>query len=31
MQWFLDENPEYWSFVPIEHDETETKETEAAT
>ena len=20
MQWFLDENPEYWPFVPIEND-----------
>jgi hypothetical protein len=27
MQWFLDENPEYWPFVPIENDETETKNT----
>ncbi len=23
MQWFLDENPEYWPFVPIENDKKE--------
>jgi hypothetical protein len=30
MQWFLDENPEYWPFVPIENDQIEPIDTETA-
>ena len=31
LQWFLDENPEYWPFVPIEKNETEATEIEIET
>jgi hypothetical protein len=31
MQWFLDENPEYWPFVPIENNQVEVKEIETTT